>query len=325
MNMHSPEQPFFFQTQTTPQLVRTLAEKRRAGLHVDAVIAVDAHPALEERLFPVNNIEGFCPILQDTPYESFWEFMAYLQRLGSGCELEEHLLKNPSDWGFFTITAVDASRHCLHWRSLCEVMLPSGKKSFFRFQDPHTLCRMLPAFTPQELGWFLGPVASLILPSRGHDRERTWLKVDHPGLSGHSEAELAQMYVATKERPWWEVREEHLAGLADTQRSVLVYNLAEHLKSETPIIASMLDRFYVSLKQAIESYVDAALSHGLSEEDHITIFVKTVLLLPFGSENSPAVREAMADANKEPAAALLRLINTVESELLAQEAKERGQ
>jgi hypothetical protein len=323
LNQKLPEQPSIFLEQTTSELGRILAERRRAGLHIDAVIAVDAHPSLPERLFPVKDTEGFCPILQKTPYETFWQSMPYLQRLESGCKLEEHLLANQSNWGFFTVTAADTGRHCLHWRSLCEVLLPSGKKSFFRFQDPHTLCRMLLTFTQQELGWFLGPAASLILPAWGQDGVRTWLKVDHPGLSGRPEAELAQMYVAAKERPWWEVREEHLAGLADTQHSVLVYNLAEHLKSETPTIASMLDRSYGSVRLAMESYVDAAMSHGLTEETDITIFVKVTLLLPFGSENSPGVREAMAEADKDPAAALLRLIDTVESGLYAQEAKER--
>lgn len=313
--MKTSSTPVVLQEISTQELVSTLESTRRDGLHVDAVISADAHHNVVDSLFPLRQDGELYPILQGTPYASFWESMSYLHRINSGDDAETLLMEAPADWGFFVITAAAVHMHCQHWRSLCEVMLPSGKKSFFRFHDSRTLRRMIPTFTAQELGWFLGPAARLILPARDQHCKRLWLTVTHPALSGRSETKLAQLYVPAMERPWWEVREEHLSGMGEAQRTALVYNIEEHLKSVLPTIAAMLDRHCGSLKQAVETLVDAATSHGLKEQEYITVFVNVILLLPFGFENSPSVKNAMTDAENDPASALLQLINVVKSQV----------
>jgi hypothetical protein len=306
---------------STQELLKTLEITRNDGLYVDAVIASDANQNVVESLFPLRQNGELYPVLQGTPYASLWEIMPYLRRLEPSDDVETILLEAPTDWGFFAITAATAYTHCQHWRSLCEVMLPSGQKSFFRFQDSRTLYRMIPTFTMQELGWFMGPAARLILPARDQDYKRQWLTFTHPTLHGSSEAKLAQLYVSAKELPWWEVREEHLASMAEAQRAALVYNIAEQLKSELPTIAAMMDRHHGTLRQAVETLVDAGMSHGLEEQKDITVFVETVLLLPLGSENSPSVKNAMTNANNNPASALLRLVDVVKSHMQTDETR----
>jgi hypothetical protein len=305
--MSADAEPPVLRELQTIELIEMFGAARQSGLHVDAIIAVDAHPDLKHALFAQNAGGEFIPILTNTPYATLWQSMPYLQRLAAGCALEAHLLASPEKWGFFAITAAGSDIHCDHWRSLCEVLLPDGSKSFFRFQDARAMRMMLSTFTEQETGWFMGPVARLILPACGQDCARIWLEAVNPALRNRTETELAEAYRPAPERPWWEVREEHLANMAKERRAALVYNLYHNLLNEMPYTASDMDIHYGTLQVGIEAYVDAALGFGLTEDEDITDFFDICLLLPFGAQDGPAVKEAMQDAAQNPRGALMRL------------------
>ena len=299
--------PRVFGALTSSELGDAFAEARRNGLHVDAVIAIDASPEMLHDYFSLNPACRYRPILAETRYATLLRAMPYWNRLETGCELENYLMTCPSEWGFFAITAANGELHCSHWRSLCEVILPSGDTSFFRFQDSAPLRRMLPTYSDQELGWFMGPAARLIIPACNGDGERGWLDVPNPALSGRSEQELAENYRPAPEWPWWEVREEHLAGMAQEQRAALIYNLTNVLMGEAPYTALLVEQHYGSVESGIGEYVDAAMEYGLSEEEHISLFMQICLLLPIGSQHEPDVAEAMQGAKQDPFSALNRL------------------
>lgn len=299
---------------TTSELVDVLRSTRSAGLHVDAVIAVDAGPELLHDFFSLNTGSPYRPILGETPYAKLSNAMPYWVRLEAGCELESYLPTSFLEWGYFAITAADGEAHCSHWRSLCEVVLPSGAKSFFRFQDPAPLRRMLPTYTDQELAWFMGPAARLFIPACHEDGERQWLDVLNPALSGRSEQDLAENYRLAPERPWWEVREEHLAGMVQENRAALIYNLSNMLLGDDPHTALLVELHYGSLESGIGEYVDAAMGYGLSDEKHISLFMQICLLLPFGSLNEPEVADAMQGADQDPHSALKRLYEMISAD-----------
>lgn len=309
--MNADAEPPVLRELQTIELIEMFGAARQSGLHVDAIIAVDAHPDLKHALFAQNAGGEFIPILTNTPYATLWQNMPYLQRLEAGCALEAHLLASPENWGFFAITAAGSVRHCDHWRSLCEVLLPDGSKSFFRFQDARAMLMMLSTFTEQETGWFMGPVARLILPACGQDCARIWLEAVNPALSNRTEAELAEAYRPAPERPWWEVREEHLANMAQEKRAALIYNLTNVLMGEAPYTAALVEQHYGSVESGIGEYVDAAIEYGLSEEEHISLFMQISLLLPIGSQNEPDVAEAMQGADQDPFSALSRLYKLI--------------
>lgn len=305
-----------FRKLASSDLAAAFTDARHRGLHIDAIVAVDATPQMLEDYFAWKGANAFHPVLKDTPYASLWASMPCLSRIGADSRLETHLLAEHSAWGFFAVTAASEQTHCGHWRSLCEVLLPSGKKSFFRLQDPGGLEKMLPACSDQELGWFLGLAARLFIPIRNHDGGRAWLDVPSPVLSGRTERELADIYRPAKGRPWWEVREEHLGGMSQENRAALVYNLSQDLKEKAPVAASLAADHYGSLEAAVGEYVDAAMGYGLADETHIFIFLRLCLTKPFGAQNDSAVKDSMRDASQDPVSALdqLRLLIQLKGE-----------
>ena len=317
MNMPDKRDIRFFREISSSELAVTIFEARQRGLNIDAIVAVDASPQMLDEFSSLNRDANAClPLLEDTPYASLWASMPLLNRVVAGSELESYLISQESAWGFLVATAASEQTHCCHWRSLCEVLLPSGTKSFFRFQDPGGLEKMLPTFSDQELGWFLGPAARLFIPSRDQDGERVWLDVPSPVLSGRSERELADLYRPAKGRPWWEVREEHLEGMTQEKRTALVYNLSQDLMERAPLTASLAAEHYGSLEAAVGEYVDTAMECGLADETHISIFFSLCLTMPFGAQRDRAVQEAMRNTSRDPISAIdqLRVLTLLKGE-----------
>jgi hypothetical protein len=305
MNMPDKRDIRIFLELSSSELAVAISDARQRGLHIDAIVAIDASPQMLDEYSSLNSgAEAGHPLLEDTPYASLWASMPLLNRVEAGSGLEGYLISQDSAWGFFAVTAASEQTHCGHWRSLCEVLLPSGMKSFFRFQDPGGLEKMLSTFSDQELGWFLGPAARLFIPVRNRDGERAWLDVPSPVLSGRTERELSDLYRPAKGRPWWEVREEHLRGMAQENRAALIYNFSQDLKEQAPVTASLAAEYYGSLETAVGEYVDAALEYGLADETHISIFLRLCLTMPFGAQRDRAVQEAMRNASEDPVSAI---------------------
>jgi hypothetical protein len=307
MSMPDKNDLCIFNKLSSHNLVATFASARQNDLHIDAIVAVDATEHMVDDYYSLKGADAFHPLLKDTPYASLWASMPCLSRIEADSKLEAYLIAEHSAWGFFAVTAASEQAHCGHWRSLCEVLLPSGKKSFFRFQDPQGLEKMLPAFSEQELGWFLGPAARLLIPILNHEGERAWLDVPSPVLFGRTERELADLYRPASGRPWWEVREEHLEGMAQENRAALVYNLSLELKEQAPVKASLAAEYYGSLETAVGEYVDAATEYGLEDETHICVFLLLCLTMPFGAQRDRAVQEAMRNASEDPVSAIDQL------------------
>jgi hypothetical protein len=305
-----------FSKLSSHDLAAMFVTARQNGLHIDAIIAVDATAQMLDDYYSLKGNDAFHPLLKDTPYAALWASMPYLNRIKGDSKLEPYLIAEHSAWGFFAVTAASEQAQCGHWRSLCEVLLPSGTKSFFRFQDPGGLEKMFPTFSDQELGWFLGPAAHLLIPSRNHDGERVWLDVPSPVLSGRTERELADLYRPASGRPWWEVRDEHLRGMAQENRAALIYNISQDLKEQAPVTASLAAEHYGALETAVGEYVDAAMAYGLVDETHIYIFLRLCLTMPFGAQRNRAVQEAMRNASKDPVSAIdqLRILTLLKGE-----------
>lgn len=307
MSMPDENDLCIFNKLSAHDLAAMFATARQNGLLIDAIVAVDATAQMLDDYYSLKGTDAFHPLLKDTPYAELWASMPYLSRIEADSKLESYLIAEHSAWGFFAVTAASEQTHCDHWRSLCEVLLPSGKKSLFRFQDPKGLEKMLPAFSKQELGWFLGPASRLFIPIRNHDGERAWLDVPNPVLFGRTERELVDLYRPASARPWWEVREEHLEGMAQENRAALIYNLSQDLKEQAPVTASLVAEHYGSLETAVGEYVDAAMEYGLSNETHIYIFLRLCLTMPFGAQRDRAVQEAMRNASDDPVSAIDQL------------------
>lgn len=316
MSMPDKNDLCIFSKLSSHDLAAMFATARQNGLHIDAIVAVDATVQMLDDYYSLKGNDAFHPLLKDTPYAALWASMPYLSRIEGDSKLETYLIAEHSAWGFFAVTAASEQTHSDHWRSLCEVLLPSGMKSFFRFQDPGGLEKMLPTFSDQELGWFLGPAARLLIPSRNHDGERVWLDVPNPVLSGRTEREVADLYRPASGRPWWEVREAHLEGMAQENRAALIYNLSQDLKEQAPVTASLAAEYYGSLETAVGEYVDAAMEYGFADETHIYIFLRLCLTMPFGAQRGRAVQEAMRNASQDPISAIdqLRILTLLKGE-----------
>lgn len=307
MSMPDRNELSIFSKLSSQDLVAMFVTARQDDLHVDAIVAIDATAQMLDDYYSLKGTDAFHPLLKDTPYAELWASMPYLSRIEADSKLEAYLIAENSAWGFFAITAASEQEHCGHWRSLCEVLLPSGTKSFFRFQDPGGLERMLPTFSDQELGWFLGPAVRLLIPSRNNVGERVWLDVPNPVLPGRTERELADLYRPASGRPWWEVREEHLEGMVQENRAALVYNLSQDLKEQAPVTALLATEYYGSLETAVGEYVDAAMEYGLADETHIYIFLRLCLTMPFGAQRDHPVQQAMRNASQDPVSAIDQL------------------
>jgi len=307
MSMLEKNDLCIFSKLSSHDLAGMFATARQNGLHIDAIIAIDATAQMLDDYYSLKGNDVFHPLLKDTPYAALWASMPYLNRIKGDSKLEPYLIAEHSAWGFFAVTAASEQTHCDHWRSLCEVLLPSGKKSFFRFQDPQGLEKMLPVFSKQELGWFLGPAARLLIPSQNHDGERVWLDVPNPVLSGRTEREVTDLYRPASGRPWWEVKDDHLEGMAQENRAALVYNLSQDLKEQVPVTAALAAEYYGSLETAVGEYVDVAMEYGLADETHIYIFLRLCLTMPFGAQRDRAVQEAMRNAFEDPVSAIDQL------------------
>lgn len=316
MSMLEKNDLCIFSKLSSHDLAAAFASARQNGLHIDSIVAVDATAQMLDEYYSLKSTDAFHPLLKDTPYASLWAAMPYLSRIEADSKLESYLIAEHSAWGFFAVTAASEQTHCGHWRSLCEVLLPSGTKSFFRFQDPEGLRKMFPTFSGQELGWFLGPAARLLIPIRNHDGERAWLDVTSPVLSGRTERELADLYRPASGRPWWEVRDEHLEGMAQENRAALIYNLSQDLKEKVPVTASLAAEYYGSLETAVGEYVDAAMEYGLADETHISVYLRLCLTMPFGAQRDRAVQEVMRNASQDPISAIdqLRIMTLLKGE-----------
>jgi hypothetical protein len=307
MSMLEKNDLCIFSKLSSHDLAAAFASARQNGLHIDSIVAVDATAQMLDDYYSRKGNDAFHPLLKDTPYAALWASMPYLSRIEGDSKLETYLIAEHSAWGFFAVTTASEQTHCDHWRSLCEVLLPSGTKSFFRFQDPQGLEKMLPTFSDQELGWFLGPAARLLIPSRNHDGERVWLDVPNPVLSGRTEREVTDLYRPASGRPWWEVKDDHLEGMAQENRAALVYNLSQDLKEQVPVTAALAAEYYGSLETAVGEYVDVAMEYGLADETHIYIFLRLCLTMPFGAQRDRAVQEAMRNAFEDPVSAIDQL------------------
>ena len=62
-------------------------------------------------------------------------------------------------WGVYLTSHVAFAEVRHHFRHFLMVNMPDGKQVYFRFYDPRVLRVYLPTCTPEEIGYFFGPVS----------------------------------------------------------------------------------------------------------------------------------------------------------------------
>jgi hypothetical protein len=103
-------------------------------------------------------------------YESLYEgwskaelslFAPYLVSLPPWSKLLETLVTKGwgKSWGIYLTCHTAFPELRQHFRHFLMVNMPDGKQVYFRFYDPRVLRVYLPSCTPEEIGYFFGPVS----------------------------------------------------------------------------------------------------------------------------------------------------------------------
>lgn len=95
----------------------------------------------------------------------FSQVAPYLVRLESHSPLLGALVVDgwSKGWGVYFSSPAALEELRRHLRQFLDLLLPDGKKAYFRFYDPRILRAWLPECTPERAQWFFGPIGHYLL------------------------------------------------------------------------------------------------------------------------------------------------------------------
>ncbi|MHC8384114.1 DUF4123 domain-containing protein [Pseudomonas sp. LB3P14] len=155
------------------------------------------------------------PIWADTAYAEWEPVMPYVGIVAAGSEFLEWVANTESrDWGWLAVSSASQEVLVEHFRSLTQVLLPSGNAVFFRFWDGRYL---LPILRSAEVNTTqLMPVIDRCLIN------------GQPLDMGGGALKTARVF------PWWDVSESLLKHLATESATTRINNLLKWLGEDRP-------------------------------------------------------------------------------------------
>jgi hypothetical protein len=191
------------------------------------------------------------PVWADTIYAEWDAVMPFVGIVAADSEFLDWVATTESrDWGWLAVSSASLEVVVEHFRSLTQVLMPSGKTVFFRFWD----------------GRFLLP----ILKSDAVDAAQLLPMISRGLINGQALEIGGRAQVSGRVFPWWRVPDSVLASAGDEVR---VGNAVQWLSEEHPalfeafpeaVLRCKVRRFFqVSMSE--ESSQSALLAYLLAE------------------------------------------------------------
>ncbi|MFW9079254.1 DUF4123 domain-containing protein [Pseudomonas sp. P2757] len=191
------------------------------------------------------------PIWADTIYSEWDAVMPYVGIVDTDSEFLDWVATTESrDWGWLAVSSASLEVVVEHLRSLTQVLMPGGKRVFFRFWD----------------GRFLLP----ILQSDEVDAGKLLPVIERGLINGHALEIGGRAQVSGRVFPWWQVPEKLLTEFDGEAR---VANVLQWLSEEHPalfeafsgnVLRSKVVRFFAV--SASDESSDSALLDYLRDE-----------------------------------------------------------
>lgn len=197
--------------------------------------------------------EAPSPIWAETIYAEWDAVMPYVGIVAADSEFLHWVATTESrDWGWLAVSSASLEEVVAHFRSLTQVLMPSGKTVFFRFWD----------------GRFLLP----ILQANEVDAAQLFPVIGRCLINGQMLEIGGRAQVAGRTLPWWRVPESVLAQQGNVVRTA---NALHWLSEEHPtlfeafpeaVLRCKIRRFFqVSMSE--ESSQSALLAFLLAESE----------------------------------------------------------
>ncbi|MEI4524044.1 DUF4123 domain-containing protein [Pseudomonas sp. CCNWLW23] len=174
------------------------------------------------------------PIWGGTPYSTWQPVMPYLTELKPNSAFLPWIAETDAlDWGWLAVSRSEPNEVFEHLRSLTQVKMPDGTEVFFRFWDGRHIYPILRG---------LGEKAGEVLP------------VFERYLINGQALELGTRVVPkVRDWPWWEVPENLLKALAETDPTTVVENLMQWLSEDCPALYFEFPE--ANLRRKVERFV----------------------------------------------------------------------
>lgn len=197
--------------------------------------------------------EAASPIWAETIYAEWDAVMPYVGIVAADSEFLHWVATTESrDWGWLAVSSASIEEVLAHFRSLTQVLMPSGKTVFFRFWD----------------GRFLLP----LLQANEVDAAQLFPLIGRCLINGQALEIGGRAQVAGRALPWWQVPESVLAQQGNDVRTA---NALQWLSEEHPtlfeafpeaVLRCKIRRFFqVSMSE--ESSQSALLAFLLAESE----------------------------------------------------------
>ena len=158
--------------------------------------------------------EAASPIWAETIYAEWDAVMPYVGIVAADSEFLHWVATTESrDWGWLAVSSASLEEVVAHFRSLTQVLMPSGKTVFFRFWD----------------GRFLLP----LLQANEVDAAQLFPLIGRCLINGQALEIGGRAQVAGRALPWWQVPESVLAQQGNDVRTA---NALQWLSEEHPTL-----------------------------------------------------------------------------------------
>ena len=174
------------------------------------------------------------PIWGGTPYSSWQPVMPYLTELKANSAFLPWIAETDAlDWGWLGVSRSEPNEVFEHLRSLTQVKMPDGTEVFFRFWDGRHIYPILRG---------LGDKAGEVLPV-----------FERYLINGQALEVGTRVVPKVRDWPWWEVSENLLKALAETDHTTVVENLMQWLSTDCPALYFEFPE--ANLRRKVERFV----------------------------------------------------------------------
>lgn len=177
--------------------------------------------------------------------------------------------RDPSGWGLLLATPAPIEDVLAHFRSLL-LATTDDQEVIFRIWDGRILSRICAAM-PKEMPLLLGPVRRVL--TRTEDGK--WACIDQSEETDFLSRPYAPQPVHSC--PWYRFTDEHVQIFRDKRTQVVVLNITETLRVETPGQGLPVPN-NESLPSFVSRHVDRALQLGMWRFETLELFVRCCLL-----------------------------------------------
>jgi hypothetical protein len=174
------------------------------------------------------------PIWGGTPYSTWQPVMPYLTELKPNSAFLPWIAETDAlDWGWLATSRSAPNEVFEHLRSLTQVKMPDGTEVFFRFWDGRHIYPILRG---------LGEKAGEVLPV-----------FERYLINGQVLEVGTRVVPKVRNWPWWEVPENLLKALTETDPTTVVENLMQWLSEDCPALYFEFPE--ANLRRKVERFV----------------------------------------------------------------------